>query len=136
MFRRRLFIDDGDGNGQLRVGEARSDGAHQYQLPEILHEIGEAGEERGAGEAEHPYTPPSEAVHGIAGPDGDAELRAVNREAEDPEAGFGNVQTPGYVGKRQHQQVDVIRGERPACQRDEDEISQVIARGATLDKER
>ena len=49
MFRRRLFIDDGDGNGQLRIGEARGNGAHQYQLPEILHQISETREERGAG---------------------------------------------------------------------------------------
>ena len=98
MFRRRLFIDDGDGNGQLRVGEAGSDGAHQYQLPEILHQIGEACEQRSAGETEHPYPAPSEAVHGITGPGRDAELRAVNREAEDPEAGFRNVQILRYVG--------------------------------------
>ncbi len=28
VFRRGLFIDDGDGNSQFRVSEARSNGAH------------------------------------------------------------------------------------------------------------
>jgi hypothetical protein len=38
------------------------------------------------------------------------------------------MQAFGNVRKREHQEVNVIGGQRPSGQRDEDEISQVIVR--------
>ncbi len=124
--RGHLLVDDGDGDGELGEGEAGGERADQCELPVVLHEVGQAGEDRGEGEAKHPDQLATVTIHRRAHEDGEHELREIDDGAEQAHQRLRQVQVARDPRQGEHEQVEVVGGERPAGGRHDDQIGRVV----------
>lgn len=127
-----LFVHQRDGDGQFSLREARRQRTDQGELPVVLDEERQTGEDRRHGEAEHPHPLAAPLVHSVADEQRDDELCCEDDEAEQSDRTVGQSEITLDVGQGKHQQVGVVAGQRPAGNRHDDQVGDVAPVGRLL----
>ena len=125
MARGNLLVDDRDRDHELGLGEGRGQHAHQHELPKRLDEVGEAGEQRGGAQAQHPHAAAADDVERVADDQGDHQLGRGDEEDQRADEARRQSELAGDVGDRQDQEVVVVGREREPGERDADQIDRV-----------
>jgi hypothetical protein len=122
---RQLLVDQRDGDRQLGVRQPGREGADDDEAPEPGHEERQAGEDGRADQRGLPHDLAPEAVHRPADDEAQHEHRAVDEERDGADLRLRHVQIRGDARQRDDEEVEVIRRERPADRRDDQQVDEV-----------